>query len=88
MHDRYTHRILDLLCSTEVVNAAAARRFRRRLDDPGHDVIAPTLMSVWGHKPGPGSPVALAEERYARARAHLAAAKGGHPHMVGTSGDV
>ncbi|GAA1912608.1 hypothetical protein [Streptantibioticus ferralitis] len=54
---------IDLLRASGLVNAAAAKAVRRRLNDPDHDMIAPTLMSVWGSRPGPGSPVSLAARR-------------------------
>ena len=51
-HRELVYQALGRLRGAGLVNPVAAKTFIQRVNDPEYDVIAPTLMSVWGHRPG------------------------------------
>ncbi|MEU0500569.1 hypothetical protein [Nocardia sp. NPDC005998] len=49
-HRQFTSRALERLCTAGLLNPLTVKAFQERVGDPDYDVIAPTLMSVWGRR--------------------------------------
>ncbi|GAA2573776.1 methyltransferase domain-containing protein [Actinomadura fulvescens] len=53
MYRQTFDRLLPMLIDGGQMTAESARALHERFDDPEHDMVTQTLMSVWGRRPSP-----------------------------------